>query len=164
MGELPKHIEYAIGIEKKLIDLRMKQIEGYQKRIKMMKDGKGFHDALKKHPPVRSNIAFNRNHYFELKGEKKKESKKEESQRVPLPEVSLSSLVFSLSSSALLHLGEIADPQTGEKKEDFGLAKHSIDTIGMLKEKTEGNLTEEEDKFLESILTDLRWRYVKATK
>jgi len=101
----------------------------------------------------------------EIKGEEKKEEpRKEEPQRVPLPEVSLSSLVFSLSSSALLHLGEIADPLTGEKKEDFALAKHSIDTIGMLKEKTEGNLTEEEDKFLESILTDLRWRYVKATK
>ena len=96
----------------------------------------------------------------EIKGEEKKE----EPQRVPLPEVSLSSLVFSLSSSALMHLGEIADPQTGEKREDFVLAKHSIDTIGMLKEKTEGNLTEEEDKFLESILTDLRWRYVKATQ
>ena len=101
----------------------------------------------------------------EIKGEEKKEEpRKEEPQRVPLPEVSLSSLVFSLSSSALMHLGEIADPQTGEKREDFALAKHSIDTIGMLKEKTEGNLTEEEDKFLESILTDLRWRYVKATK
>ena len=101
----------------------------------------------------------------EIKGEEKKEEpRKEEPQRVPLPEVSLSSLVFSLSSSALLHLGEIADPQTGEKMEDFALAKHSIDTIGMLKEKTEGNLTEEEDKFLESILTDLRWRFVKATK
>ena len=101
----------------------------------------------------------------EVKGEEKKEeAKEEEPQRVPLPEVSLSSLVFSLSSSALLHLGEIADPQTGEKKEDFALAKHSIDTIGMLKEKTAGNLTEDEDKFLESILTDLRWRYVKATK
>jgi hypothetical protein len=101
----------------------------------------------------------------EVKGEEKKEEAREkESRRVPLPEVSLSSLVFSLSSSALLHLGEIADPQTGEKKEDFALAKHSIDTIGMLKEKTKGNLTEEEEKFLESILTDLRWRYVKATK
>jgi hypothetical protein len=101
----------------------------------------------------------------EIKGEEKNEEpKREEPQKVPLPEVSLSSLVFSLSSSALLHLGEIADPQTGEKKEDFALAKHSIDTIGMLKEKTKGNLTEEEDKFLESILTDLRWRYVKAKK
>ena len=101
----------------------------------------------------------------EIKGEEKNEEpKREEPQKVPLPEVSLSSLVFSLSSSALLHLGEIADPQTGEKKEDFALAKHSIDTIGMLKGKTKGNLTEEEDKFLESILTDLRWRYVKAKK
>jgi hypothetical protein len=101
----------------------------------------------------------------EVKGaEEKEEPRKEEPRSVPLPEVSLSSLVFSLSSSALLHLGEITDPQTGEKKEDFALAKHSIDTIGMLKEKTEGNLTAEEDKFLESILTDLRWRYVKATK
>jgi hypothetical protein len=96
--------------------------------------------------------------------EKKKEAKKEETQRIPLPEVSLSSLIFSLSSSALLHLGEIADPQTGEKKEDFALAKHTIDTIAMLKEKTKGNRTEEEDKFVESILTDLRWRFVKASK
>ncbi len=101
----------------------------------------------------------------ESKGEEKKEEKgKKESQKVPLPEVSLSSLVFSLSSSALIHLGEIADPHTGKKEEDLALAKHSIDTIGMLKEKTAGNLTEDEDKFLESILTDLRWRYVKATK
>ncbi|MBN1830862.1 MAG: DUF1844 domain-containing protein [Deltaproteobacteria bacterium] len=100
----------------------------------------------------------------EIKGEEKKEETEEDLQRIPLPEVSLSSLVFSLSSSALLHLGEIADPQTGKKKEDLALAKHSIDTIGMLKEKTKGNLTEEEDKFLESILTDLRWRYVKAKK
>ena len=101
----------------------------------------------------------------EIKGEEKKEeAKKEETQRIPLPEVSLSSLIFSLSSSALLHLGEIADPQTGEKKEDFALAKHSIDTIAMLKEKTKGNRTEQEEKFVDSILTDLRWRYVKASK
>jgi hypothetical protein len=101
----------------------------------------------------------------DIKGEEKREeAKKEETQRIPLPEVSLSSLIFSLSSSALLHLGEIADPQTGEKKEDFALAKHSIDTIAMLKEKTEGNRTEEEEKFVDSILTDLRWRYVKASK
>jgi uncharacterized protein YjaG (DUF416 family) len=78
--------------------------------------------------------------------------------------VNFNSLIFSLSSSALLHLGEIADPQSGEKKKDIALAKHTIDTIAMLKEKTEGNLTGEEEKFLESILTDLRWRYVKAAE
>jgi hypothetical protein len=81
--------------------------------------------------------------------------------RGPLPEVNFSSLIFSLSSSALLHLGEIADPQTGQKTKDIALAKHSIDIIAMLKEKTKGNLTEEEEKFLESVLTDLRFPYVK---
>jgi hypothetical protein len=109
----------------------------------------------------------------DLKGEAPKEEKKVEkegkkeqvsegeTQRPPLPEVNFTSLVFSLSSSALFHLGEIADPQTGEKKKDLPLAKHSVDTIAMLKEKTAGNLTEEEQKFVENVLTDLRWRYVK---
>lgn len=88
----------------------------------------------------------------------------DDEQRVPLPEVNFNSLIFSLSSSALLHIGEIADPNTGEKRKDLALAKHTIDTMALLKEKTQGNLNEEEEKFLDSILTDLRWRYVKATK
>lgn len=96
--------------------------------------------------------------------EKGEEATKDDAQRVPLPEINFSSLIFSLSSSALLHFGQIADPHTGEKKKDLALAKHSIDTIAMLKEKTKGNLSDEEDKFLENILTDLRWQYVKATK
>jgi len=101
--------------------------------------------------------------------EKKEEAEKEsvstdDDQRGPLPEVNFNSLIFSLSSSALLHIGEIADPHTGEKRKDLALAKHTIDTIAMLKEKTKGNLNDEEKKFLDSILTDLRWRYVKATK
>ena len=91
-----------------------------------------------------------------------REPPKEETQRPPLPEANFNSLIFSLSSSALLNLGEIADPHTGETREDPELAKHTIDTIAMLKQKTEGNLTEEEKKFVESMLTDLRWRYVKA--
>jgi hypothetical protein len=92
----------------------------------------------------------------------KKGPSKDEAKRPPLPEVNFISLVFSLSSSALFHCGEIADPQTGEKKKDLPLAKHAIDTIAMLKEKTKGNLTEEEQKFMDNVLTDLRWRYVKA--
>ncbi|NLA74842.1 MAG: DUF1844 domain-containing protein [Deltaproteobacteria bacterium] len=80
----------------------------------------------------------------------------------PLPEVNFNSLIFSLSSSALLHLGEIADPQTGEKREDLPMAKHSIDIVSMLKEKSRGNLDDEEQKFIDSMLTDLRLRYVKA--
>ncbi|MBW2066178.1 MAG: DUF1844 domain-containing protein [Deltaproteobacteria bacterium] len=93
---------------------------------------------------------------------KREEPEKQEPGRAPLPEVNFNSLIFSLSSSALLHLGEIADPQSGQKKKDLELAKHSIDTIAMLKEKTKGNLNDEEQRFLDSVLTDLRWRYVKA--
>lgn len=102
------------------------------------------------------------------KPEEKKEAKApsggEEMHRGPLPEVNFNSLILSLSSSALLHLGEIADPHTGEKSKDLILAKHTIDTIGLLKEKTKGNLTDEEKRILEGMLTDLRWRYVKAAQ
>ncbi|MDY6879941.1 MAG: DUF1844 domain-containing protein [Desulfatiglans sp.] len=97
-------------------------------------------------------------------GEAPKKEAKEEAKAPPLPEVNFPSLIFSLSSTALFHFGEIADPQTNEKKKDLPLAKHTIDTIAMLKEKTEGNLTDEEQQFIDNVLTDLRWRYVKATK
>lgn len=80
----------------------------------------------------------------------------------PLPEVNFSSLILSLSSSVLFHLGEIPDPQTGEKRKDLTMAKHGVDTIAMLKDKTRGNLSKEEGLFVENVLTDLRWRYVKA--
>lgn len=88
----------------------------------------------------------------------------EDIKKQPLPEVSFNSLIFSLSSSALLHLGEIDDPQSGARTKDLQLAKHSIDLIAMLKEKTKGNLTGEESGFIDNILTDLRLRYVKASK
>ncbi|VBB47735.1 conserved hypothetical protein [uncultured Desulfatiglans sp.] len=90
--------------------------------------------------------------------------KAEKAETPPLPPVTFSTLVLSLSSSALFNLGEIPDPQSGERTKDLQLAKHGIDTIGMLKEKTAGNLTREEQNLLESILTDLRWRYVKAVQ
>ncbi len=78
--------------------------------------------------------------------------------------MNFNSLIFSLSSSALIHLGEIADPHTNQKAKDLPLAKHTIDTVAMLKEKTKGNLEEEEARFLESILADLMWRYVRAVQ
>ncbi|MDZ7698334.1 MAG: DUF1844 domain-containing protein [Deltaproteobacteria bacterium] len=98
----------------------------------------------------------------ETNGTARKKAADAEEHAPPLPEVNFSSLILSLSSSSLFHLGEVPDPQTGEKKKDLALAKHSIDIIAMLKEKTKGNLTDEEQKFIESVLTDLRWRYVKA--
>jgi uncharacterized protein YjaG (DUF416 family) len=100
----------------------------------------------------------------EKKAERKQAAGREQGERTVLPEVNFSYFLISLSSSALLHLGEIVDPQTGEKKKDLPIAKHTIDTIAMLKEKTKGNLTDEEQKALDSILADLRWRYVRAVE
>ena len=103
----------------------------------------------------------------ELKSEQTDEPEKETFEKkgeesLPSPEVNFSSLILSLSSSVFFHFGEIPDPQTGEKKKDLAMAKQGIDTIAMLKEKTEGNLSKEESMFVENVLTDIRWRYVKA--
>lgn len=82
---------------------------------------------------------------------------------VPLPEVSLATFVFSLSSSALVHLGDIPDPETKSSQVDLALAKQIIDTLGMLQEKTKGNLDADEDNLLKSVLYDLRLRYVQKS-
>src|SRR5262249_2922661 len=70
--------------------------------------------------------------------------------------------VLSLGSSALLHLGELERPGSGGPEQNLPMAKHTIDILGMLQEKTRGNLTPEEAKLMESLLYDLRLRYVEA--
>ncbi|MDD5153534.1 MAG: DUF1844 domain-containing protein [Desulfovibrionales bacterium] len=78
-----------------------------------------------------------------------------------MPPVDFSTLIFSLNTSALVHLGEIADPVTGKREIDLVFAKHTIDTIAMLQEKTRGNLTKDEEALIQHILYDLRMRYVR---
>lgn len=85
-------------------------------------------------------------------------------QEIPLPEINFINFIFSLSTSALIQLGEIQDPLTKQLAKNLPLAKQTIDLIGMLKEKTKGNLTSDEEKITENILYDLRMRYVKATR
>lgn len=89
------------------------------------------------------------------------EEKPETEEAFQLPEVSFSTFIFSLSSSALFHFGEMADPTTGEKQKNLPMAKHTVDILGMLEEKTAGNLTDDEAQLLKNILYDLRMRYVK---
>ncbi len=100
------------------------------------------------------------------KDEKKEESVREESpemaQEGPLPEINFTSFIFSLSTSALVQLGEVEDPFTQKKTKNLPFAKQTIDLIGMLKEKTKGNLTSEEERFVDQVLFDLRMRYVKV--
>ena len=80
-----------------------------------------------------------------------------------LPPVDFSGLALSLATSALYHLGLVADPQTGEPgAQDLRLARHSIDTLELLEEKTRGNLSQEEASLLSNLLTELRMRFVDA--
>src|SRR5262245_52945455 len=81
-----------------------------------------------------------------------------------LPAVDFHTFVLSLGSSALLHLGELEHPEAGKAEKDLPLAKHTIDILAMLQEKTKGNLTPAEQKLMDSLLYDLRLRYVSASK
>jgi Domain of unknown function (DUF1844) len=81
-----------------------------------------------------------------------------------MPPVDFTTFVLSLGSSAVLHLGEAEHPQTGKIEKDLPMAKHTIDLLSMLQEKTKGNLTAQEAKLLESLLYDLRLRYVEAAR
>ena len=80
-----------------------------------------------------------------------------------LPAVDFHTFVLSLGSSALLHMGELDSPDGNAGEIDLPMAKHTIDVIAMLQEKTKGNLTEEEARFLDNLLLDLRLRYVTRT-
>jgi hypothetical protein len=86
-------------------------------------------------------------------------------QEMPLPPASFEFLVFSFKTQAeiqlgLLHFGEEKD----RPKPNLPLAQHSIDMLGMLHEKTKGNLNLDEQRLLENSLTELRFRYVEALK
>jgi hypothetical protein len=81
-----------------------------------------------------------------------------------LPAVDFHTFVLSLGSSALLHLGELEHPDVGAPQKDLPLAKHTIDILVMLEEKTRGNLTPAEEKLISSLLYDLRLRFVEAQK
>ena len=81
----------------------------------------------------------------------------------PLPEINFPTFVVSLNASALLHLGAIEDPSTGQTNKNLTMAKQTIDILSMLEEKTAGNLTTEEKNLLKNILYDLRIIYVKES-
>lgn len=81
-----------------------------------------------------------------------------------MPEVTFPAFVMSLNTSALYHLGEIADPASGKRVLDLDLARHAIDTLTLIQSKTKGNLTEDEGELLKNILYDIKMRFVKAAK
>lgn len=101
--------------------------------------------------------------------EKKEEPKAEEPPKAPpsghqMPPLDFATFILSLATSAQVHLGAIPNPQTGKQEQNFGLAKETIDLLEILKEKTKGNLTKDEERLFEHLLYDLRMMYVERSK
>ena len=81
-----------------------------------------------------------------------------------MPELSFTAFVLSLASTAAIHLGDLADPSTGQKLEpNLEGAAQMIEILMLLETKTKGNLTAEERQVLEQILYELRLRFVEAS-
>jgi hypothetical protein len=91
-------------------------------------------------------------------------SESESQSFTPLPEINFSTFILSLSTSALMHLGELPNPETHQVDKNLPLAKQTIDLIDMLKQKTEGNLEEDETQLITNLLYDLKLKYVAAIK
>src|SRR5579871_6082762 len=89
---------------------------------------------------------------------------KHEETHVPLPPASFSFLVVSLRAQAEMQLGLMQFGEEQESQPDLPLARHTIDLMGMLLEKTKGNLTLEEQRLLENSLTELRFRFVQVSE
>jgi hypothetical protein len=83
----------------------------------------------------------------------------------PDPGITFSGFILSLATTAAVHFGDIADPNTGEQGEpNLPAASQMIELIAMLQERTKGNLIEPEERLLDDLLYELRLRFVEAQK
>lgn len=99
----------------------------------------------------------------EARAEKERLGEKESRDRTTpgsLPAASFELIVTNYTLQALIAMGDYANPVTDKQEVDLDQAKHAIDLLGVLEEKTRGNLTDAESKHLQSTLYDLRMRYV----
>lgn len=92
------------------------------------------------------------------------DEQKEEAKQDPGQGVHFASFLLSLATTGMVHLGEIPEPGSGQKMEDLEAAQQMIDILGILKEKTEGNLSAEESHLLENVLYELRMKFMGKSK
>ena len=90
--------------------------------------------------------------------------KKESTTDEVLPAINFSTFIISLSTQALMDLGEIPNSLTGKVAKEIQVAKQTIDIISLLPEKTRGNLDQGEEKLMGELLYDLRMKYVEAVR
>ena len=81
-----------------------------------------------------------------------------------IPEASFKLFISSLATQTLINLGEMENPLTKKRGLALDQAKFTLDTLQIIKDKTEGNLTDDETKYLDTLIYDLRMRYVEKAK
>ena len=91
-------------------------------------------------------------------------AREERDRQEELPSINFPTFIISLSTQALMHLGEIDNPVTGQVEKDVAVAKQTIDIIAMLSEKSKGNLDETEEQLVKEVLYNLRMKYVEAVR
>jgi hypothetical protein len=79
------------------------------------------------------------------------------------PRIDVPSYVLSYYTQGLVLLGEVPNPYTNKKEEDLQASRHIVDVLSMLQEKTKGNLSKEEDQLLDSVLYELRMKFMAKT-
>ena len=99
----------------------------------------------------------------ETKDQEKETDSSKEKETEPF-QVDFSTFIMSLTSSAFYHLGDMPDPSTGKKEVNLPAVQQTIDMLIMLREKTKGNLKEDEKKLLEQLVYELQVKYVAKTK
>ena len=99
----------------------------------------------------------------DIKVQEKQTGSSKEKETEPF-QVDFSAFIMSLTSSAFYHLGDMPDPSTGKKEVNLPAVQQTIDMLIMLREKTKGNLKEDEKKLLEQLVYELQVKYVAKTK
>ncbi|MFQ5713013.1 MAG: DUF1844 domain-containing protein [Candidatus Scalinduaceae bacterium] len=101
-----------------------------------------------------------------IQEEKKEDTGKQPTQKTKqeIPEASFNLFISSLATQTLINLGEMESPFNKKKELDLDQAKFTLDTLQIIKDKTKGNLTDDEMKYLDTLLYDLRMRYVEKAK
>ena len=113
-----------------------------------------------------SKIIVDENWKSRVQEEKEMEDKEEQAQKTKrqIPEASFNLFISSLATQTLINLGEVENPFSKKTEVDLDQAKFTIDTLQILRDKTDGNLTDEETKYIDTVLYDLRMRYVEKSK
>ncbi len=82
----------------------------------------------------------------------------------PQKPIEFNTFLLGLASTALIHLGDTLHPESGKTERNLELARQSLELLAMLREKTRGNLTSDEERFFDNLVADLRLRFVAASR